>query len=127
MASKKIFDEDPRGTDGLWVVILSFIEEWLRVAMVRTRINEHFARSFRLFHCGQKIDGGLHCTGIFAAGNDQDRALEFLELSCIDFVEAEPVTDYARAHCFRVAQICIERFLSAHANSDGSQLSAWLL
>jgi len=127
MASKKIFDEDPRGTDGLWVVILSFIEEWLRVAMVRTRINEHFAQPFCFFHGGKKIDGGLRGTRVFAAGNDQDRALEFLELSCIDFVEAEPVNDYARAHCFRVAQICIERFLSAHANSDGSQLSAWLL
>jgi len=125
MAAKKIFDEHPRGTDGLWVVILSFIEEWLRVTVIRTRINEHFARSFGLFHGGEKMEGGLHCTGIFAADDGQDRALEFLELSCIDFVEAEPVNDYARAHCFRIVQICTERFLSAHAKSDGSQLSAW--
>ncbi len=59
--------EHPRGTDGLWVVILSFIKEWLRVTVIRTRTNEHFARSFRLFHGGEKMDGGLHCTGIFAA------------------------------------------------------------
>ncbi len=51
--------------------------------MVRTRINEHFAQPFCFFHGGKKIDGGLRGTGVFAAGNDQDGAL--------DFVEAEPV------------------------------------
>jgi len=39
----------------LWVVILSFIAEWLRVTVIRTRINEHFARSFRLFHGEEKL------------------------------------------------------------------------
>ncbi len=119
MAGKKIFDEGPRGTDGLWVVILSFVEEWLRIAMVRTRINEHFAQPFCFFHGGKKIDGGLRGTRVFAAGNDQDGALEI--------VEAEPVSHYARAHRFRVVQICIDGFLPAHAKPDRSQLSAWLL
>src|SRR5882672_6217671 len=119
MTGKKIFDEDPRDTDGFWVVILSFVEEWLRVTMVRTRVNEHFVRALRLSHAGKKIDGGLRGTSIFRAGNYQDGTLEFLKLLCVDFVKAEPVNNYARAHRFRVIQICIERFLSAHAKSDG--------
>src|SRR6266699_1729097 len=110
-----------------WVVILSFVEEWLRIAMVRTRINEHFAQPFCFFHGGKKIEAGLRGARIFAPSNHQDGTLEFLELFCIYFVEAEPVNDDARAHCFRMGQICVERFQSAHAKSDGRQLSPWSL
>jgi hypothetical protein len=42
MSDKKILDGDPSDTDGSWVVILSLIEEWLRVTVVRTRIDEIF-------------------------------------------------------------------------------------
>ena len=91
MTGKKIFDEDPRGTDGFWVVILSFVEEWLRVTMVRTRINEYFARSFCLFHGGEKIDGCLRGSSVFGAGNHQHGTLQSLEPFCIDLVKARPV------------------------------------
>ena len=109
MSRKKIFDEDPGSTDGFRVVILSFIEEWLRVTVVRTRINEYFALSFRLSHGGEKIDSRLRGTSVFAAGNYQDGIIESVELFCIYFVEAEPVNEDARAR-FRIVQICMERF-----------------
>jgi len=48
MAAKKIFDDHPRGTDGLWVVILSFIEQGL-VTVVHTGINKHFEGPFASF------------------------------------------------------------------------------
>ena len=48
MSGKKIPDQDPTDTDGFWIVILSFVEEWLPVTVVRTRINEYFAWPFRL-------------------------------------------------------------------------------
>ena len=66
---KKIFDEHPSRMDGLRTVILSSVEKWLRVTVVRTRIDEHLVRSFCLFHAGDKIDGSLHRTSIFAAGD----------------------------------------------------------
>jgi hypothetical protein len=62
---------------------------------------------------------------IFAADNDQDGTVELLEPFRIDFVEANPVNDYARAHGLRVAQVCMERFQSTHAESYASQLPAW--
>src|SRR6266705_3163121 len=107
MGAEKIIDEHPGCTDGLRVVILSVIEKWLRVTMVCARINEHFARSFYLFHAGEKIDGCLCCTGIFAASDHQDGPLEPLQPSCINFVKAESVNDYGCAHRFGVVQICI--------------------
>ena len=56
MPAEKIFDEHPGGTDGLGAVVLSFIEKWLRVTVVRTWINEHLVRSFCRFHAGKEID-----------------------------------------------------------------------
>jgi hypothetical protein len=126
MSGKKIFDEDPGGADGLRVVILSSVKKWLRVTVVRAWVNEHFARSFCLFHAGEKIDGGLHCSAVFGAGNHKDWTLKSLQPLCVDFVKAGPVNDHARSCCFRVVQICIERFLSAHAKSNGRDLPAWL-
>ena len=84
--------------DGLRVVILSFVEKWLCVTVVCTGINEHLVQSFCPFHAEEKIDGSLHCTSIFAA-----------------------------AHRFWVVLVCIERFQSTHAKSDGRQLPAGLL
>ena len=72
MIGKEVIDEDPGGTNGLRIVISSFVEEWLRVTVVRARINEYFAQPFRLFHGGEKIDGGLGSTRIFAACNHQN-------------------------------------------------------
>ncbi len=69
MAAKKIFDEHPRGTDGLWVVILSFIGQRLRVTVAHTGINKHFEGPFCLFHSGEKMNGGLYCICIFGSGN----------------------------------------------------------
>src|SRR5437868_1467323 len=67
MIAKKIFDDHPRGTYGLRIVILSFVEEWLRVTMVRARINEYYAKSFCSLHgwpltCRRK--GRLQANGI---------------------------------------------------------------
>ena len=126
MTGKKIFDQNPRSADGRRVVILSSIKKWLRVTVVRAWVNEHFAGSFCLFHGGEKIDGGLHCSAVFGAGNHKDGTLKSLQPFCVDFVKAGPVNDYACSYCFRVVQICIERFLPAHAKSNGRELPAWL-
>ena len=71
MSGKEIPDQDPTDTDGFWIVILSFVEEWLRVTVVRTRINEYFAWPFRLSHGEEKTLGRLRGSGVFAAGNYQ--------------------------------------------------------
>ena len=78
MTGKKIFDQNPRSADGRRVVILSSIKKWLRVTVVRAWVNEHFAGSFCLFHGGEKIDGGLHCSAVFGAGNHKDGTLKSL-------------------------------------------------
>jgi len=95
--------------------------------VVRARINEDFTRSFRLSHGGEKVDGRLHGTCIFAPGNYQDWALQSLKPLCIDFVKAGPINDHGPAHCFWIVQIRVERLLSTDAESDGRQLPAWPL
>lgn len=88
MTAQKVFDEHPRGTDSLGVVILSFIEEWLRVPVVGTWIDEHLVRSLCVFHSGEKIDRCLRRTNIFTTHYHQDRTLEPLKSFRIDGVKA---------------------------------------
>ena len=87
MTVKKIFYDHPGCADGLGVVILSSIEEWLRITVLRTRIEEHLVRSFCFLHVGEKIDGCLRCASVFAAGKHQDKAFEFLKALCVDRVK----------------------------------------
>jgi hypothetical protein len=88
MAAKKIVNQDPSGTDGLRIVVLPAIKEWLGVTVVRTRIDEHLIRSFCLFHVGEKIDGGLGCSSVFAAGDHQDGTLKSFESFGVEFLKA---------------------------------------
>src|SRR6516162_2223404 len=47
----------PRWTDGLRIVVLPAIQDWLGLTVVRPRIDEHLVWSLCFSHAGEKIDG----------------------------------------------------------------------
>src|SRR5215469_12228993 len=127
MAAKKIVNQDPGGTDGLRIVVLPAIKEWLGVTVVCSRIDEQLVRSLCFSHAVEKIDGCLGCPSVFTAADHQHGTLQLFQALAFDFVKAGPVNHHGGADLVRVIEICNERFLSSHAESKGCQFPAWLL